>query len=106
MRAFYRVTVAPAAGAEGAAVLVASGVAASTLAAAAMFSPLRRWLLRLVDSRFNRGHYDCEELVAAFAARLRDPVDLETVRRRLLATADQAAEPAHVSLWLRDDRPS
>ncbi len=82
------------------------GVAASTLAVAAMFRPLRRRLQRLVDGRFHRGRYDGEALVAAFAARLRNAVDLETVRRGLLETAEQAVEPAHVSLWLRDDRPT
>jgi hypothetical protein len=82
------------------------GVAASTLAAAALFSPLRVRLQRLVDSRFNRGRYNGDALVAAFSIRLRNAVDVDTVRNGLLETARRAVEPAHVSLWLRDDRPS
>jgi len=80
------------------------GVAASTLAVAALFSPLRARLQRLVDSRFNRSRYDAEALVADFSARLRNAVDLDTVSRSLLETAKHAVEPAHVSVWLRADR--
>jgi hypothetical protein len=78
------------------------GVAASTLVSAALFSPLRLRLQRLVDRRFNRSRYDAEGLSAAFGSRLRDAVDLDTIRRDLLETASRAVEPTHVSLWLRD----
>jgi hypothetical protein len=79
------------------------GVAASTLAAAALFNPLRRRLQRLVDRRFNRSRYDADELVAAFGSRLRDAVAPETVRDDLLGTVAGAVEPAHLSLWIRAD---
>jgi hypothetical protein len=79
------------------------GVATSTLAVAALFSRLRLRLQRLVDSRFNRGRYDAEALVAEFSARLRNAVDPDTVRHGLLETAAAAVEPTHLSLWLRDD---
>jgi hypothetical protein len=77
------------------------GVAASTLAAAGLFSPLRSRLQRLVDRRFNRAHYDAETTVAAFAARLRNAVDVDTVLDELAAAAGASLEPAHVNVWIR-----
>jgi hypothetical protein len=77
------------------------GVAASTLAAAALFNPLRRRVQRLVDRRFNRARYDAEATVAAFGARLRDAVDVETVLDELAAAAGRSLEPSQVTVWVR-----
>ena len=75
-------------------------VALATLAAVALFNPLRRRVQRAVDRRFNRARYDAEAIIAAFAARMRDATDLEEIRLDLLAVAHQALEPAHILLWL------
>jgi hypothetical protein len=75
-------------------------VAASTLAAAALFSPLRRRVQLLVDRLFNRARYDADQTVAAFAAQLKDAVDLDAVRDDLASVVHQALEPAHISLWI------
>jgi hypothetical protein len=75
-------------------------VAASTLAAAALFSPVRRRVQRLVDRRFNRARYDAETTVAAFADRLKDAVNLDAARDDLAETVYQALEPAHLSVWV------
>jgi hypothetical protein len=77
------------------------GVAASTLAAVALFNPLRRRVQRLVDRRFNRARYDAEGMVAAFARQVRDDVDLEAVSSEFVRAVQSSVEPAHVSLWLR-----
>ena len=75
-------------------------VAASTLAAAALFSPVRRRVQRLVDRRFNRARYDAETTVAAFADRLKDAVNLDAARDDLAQTVHEALEPAHLSVWV------
>jgi hypothetical protein len=77
-------------------------VAVSTLAAAALFNPLRRRVQRAVDRRFNRARYDADQTVAAFAIRLKDTVELGSVRDDLARTAYQALEPVHVSVWLNE----
>jgi hypothetical protein len=79
-------------------------VAASTLVAAALFSPLRRRVQRAVDRRFNRARYDADQTVTAFAARLKDSVDLDAVQGDLASAVQRALEPAHVSLWMNNGR--
>lgn len=86
-------------------------VAASTLAAAALFNPLRLRVQRSVDRRFNRARYDADQTAAAFAGRLKDAVNLDSVRDDLAAVVHNALDPAHVSVWIRstngiDDVPA
>jgi peptidoglycan/LPS O-acetylase OafA/YrhL len=80
-------------------------VAAATLAAAALFNPLRRRVQQVVDRRFNRVRYDADRMVTAFATRLRDAVDLDTARADLVAVVNNAVEPEHISVWIAGDGP-
>jgi MFS family permease len=75
-------------------------VAAATLAAAALFNPVRRRVQKAVDRRFNRARYDADKTVAAFAAHLKDAVDLDAVQADLAGVVHQALEPSHVSVWI------
>ena len=77
------------------------GVAASTLAAAALFNPLRLRVRRAVDRRFNRARYDPEAIVAAFSSRLRDAVELDAISGDLLEVVSRAVQPSHAWLWVR-----
>ena len=77
-----------------------AAVAAATLVAAALFNPLRRRVQHAGDRRFNRARYDADQTVAAFATRLKDAVDLDSVRNDLTRVVQQTLEPAHVSVWI------
>jgi len=81
-------------------------VAVATLAAAALFSPLRHRVQRAVDRRFHRSRYDADQTVAAFAARLKDAVDLDSVRDDLASVVEHALEPAHISIWIGGRDPA
>jgi hypothetical protein len=77
-------------------------VAGATLAAAALFGPLRSRVQQRVDHRFNRARYDAEQMLAAFAARLKEELDADAVTDDLARSVDAALEPAHVSIWLSE----
>jgi hypothetical protein len=79
-------------------------VAGSTLIAASLFNPLRRRVQLKVDRRFNRARYDADQMVAAFAGRLKDTVNLESVRADLATVVQQALEPTLMSVWINEPR--
>lgn len=76
-------------------------VAASTLVVFALFQPLRRRVQALVDGRFNRARYDAEREAEAFAAGVRDEVDVEHVAEALDGVLARTIQPASAMLWLR-----
>jgi hypothetical protein len=79
-------------------------VAGATLAAAALFGPLRSRVQRRVDHRFNRARYDAERMLAAFAARLTEELDADAVTEDLARSVHTALGPAHISIWLSERR--
>jgi hypothetical protein len=78
-------------------------IAGATLAVAALFRPLLRGVKSAVDRRFARRRYDAQRALEAFAAGLRDEVDLEQVRASLVGTVRETVQPDRATLWLRPE---
>jgi len=91
----FETLLAPVTGGNGVAVAI------STLAVVALFQPVRCRIGAAVDRRFYRRKYDAERTLDVFSARLRDQVDLGTLKRGLLDAVGETVQPAQASVWLR-----
>ena len=81
-------------------------IAGATIIAAALFRPLLRRVRDVIDRRFNRARYDAAGAIDAFAARLRDDIDIDELTNDLQTLVLHTMEPRHVSVWLRDHPPT
>jgi len=80
-------------------------VAASTLAIAGLFRPLRRRVLVWVDRRFYRARYDAERVAEAFSSRLRDQIDLTDLTTDWVGVVTTTLRPTTIGVWV-SERPS
>ncbi len=77
-------------------------VAASTLAAA-LFTPLRRWVQPGVVRRFNRSRHDAEQVMDGFSGSLRQGLDPNTLVGGWVGVVSETMQPSSVSVWIRND---
>jgi hypothetical protein len=74
----------------------------STLAIAALFTPVRNRIQSEIDKRFNRKKYDTQQVLNDFAKTVRDETDLGELTARLMQVVDNTMQPRTVSVWLKD----
>ncbi len=77
-------------------------VAASTLAVAALFNPVRRNVQRVVDRRFNRSHYDAVRVGAEFARSVQDEMDTDRIVQGWIGVVVATVQPTKLSVWIRN----
>lgn len=77
-------------------------VAVSTLAAAALFNPLRKRIQHWVERRFNRSRYDAQLIIDDFAGTLRDRVDPAAVVDGWFGVVSKTMHPSLAAVWVRD----
>jgi len=76
-------------------------VAASTLAVAALFNPVRGRVQGWIDRRFNRARYDAQNVMDAFADSLRDRVDATQLSDGWRDVVADTMQPETIGVWVR-----
>ncbi|HLZ62890.1 MAG TPA: GAF domain-containing SpoIIE family protein phosphatase [Ktedonosporobacter sp.] len=75
-------------------------VVTTTLTLAVMFEPARNWAQSFFEQRFQLNDTSTSKAIERFNATLREEIDLEQLRTRLLSSIQQTMQPQAVALWV------
>jgi hypothetical protein len=73
----------------------------STLAIAALFSPLRKIVQNFIDRRFYRQAYNTEQVMSEFSMTLNNEVNLDHLTQSILGVVDETMQPELLSIWIQ-----
>lgn len=79
-----------------------TAVAVSTLAIAALFTPLRNRIQVFIDRRFYRQKYDAEQALEEFSSAARSEVDVKRLSARLVNVVEKTVNPEKIWIWIRN----
>ena len=79
------------------------GIAMTGILIVALFQPLRTRVQSQIDRRFYHEKYDADRTVAAFAERIRDEADIDTLERDLLLVVNETMKSEDVRIFLHRD---
>jgi hypothetical protein len=77
-------------------------VAASTLAAAALFNPVRKRVQDWVDRRFNRSRYDAQRVMDRFSDSLQQEVEQDHLVQGWVGVVSETMHPAAAWVWIKE----
>jgi serine phosphatase RsbU (regulator of sigma subunit) len=73
----------------------------TSLTWAIIFDPVRAYVQKLIDRRFNLRDREAVKAVEAFTSTLREEIDLDQLRERFLTVIQRTLQSYTVSLWTR-----
>jgi hypothetical protein len=77
-------------------------VAASTLLATALFTPLRRRIQNVIDRRLFRRRYNAQRVIERFGGAAQNQAHLEKLTADLLAVIEETIQPRFGGVWIRE----
>jgi hypothetical protein len=76
-------------------------VAASTLAVATLFNPLRKRIRSSVDRRFNRSAHQAGVISEEFTSKLRESLTIDEITQLWRSTVEDYLQPATSGVWIQ-----
>jgi hypothetical protein len=72
----------------------------TTLAIAALFTPLRKRIQLDIDRRFYRKKYSAEQTLLSFTALARQETDIDALTEKFISVVSETIQPEYLNLWI------